>query len=36
MRVSNKVADWVNSRETLWNQVELFERRKNSQLAREF
>ncbi|MEL4897473.1 MobQ family relaxase [Crocosphaera sp. Alani8] len=28
--------DWVNSRETLWNQVELFERRKNSQLAREF
>ena len=28
--------DWVNSRESLWNQVELFERRKNSQLAREF
>jgi hypothetical protein len=28
--------DWVSSRARLWNEVELFENRKNSRLAREF
>jgi hypothetical protein len=28
--------DWVKSRARLWNEVELFENRKNSRLAREF
>lgn len=32
----DKVPEWVCDRSSLWNKVELFEKRKNSRVAREF